>query len=50
MEPVPAILICPCCASAVDTTSDQTEFECVTCGQTWTMTIDLERQAASSIS
>lgn len=46
---MPVILFCPCCASALDTESDKTEFECVTCGQTWTMVIDLVRQAASSI-
>lgn len=48
-EPVPVILICPCCATALDTYASATEFECAHCGQIWSMEVDLERQQASSI-
>lgn len=47
----PVILICPCCASAVDAHADpqpQT-FTCVSCGQTWSMVVDADRLAAHSL-
>lgn len=46
------ILLCPCCASTVDAqvTAEPQTFECVSCGQTWTMVIDRDRQAAHSLS
>lgn len=46
------ILICPCCASAVDAQADNTQiqtFHCVSCGQTWQMVVDADRQAAHSL-
>lgn len=49
---VMVILMCPCCASAVDAEDgpDPQEFECVSCGQTWTMVVDADRLAAHSLS
>ncbi len=48
---VPVILICPCCASTVDAEPgpDPQTFTCICCGQTWTMTVDADRQAAHSL-
>jgi hypothetical protein len=45
------ILLCPCCASTVDAHTDPEpqQLECATCGQTWTMIVDRERQAAHSL-
>jgi len=44
------ILFCPCCCSPVDVSvPGQTGFECVNCGQTWTMAVNSERQAEFSI-
>ena len=41
------IVVCPCCASAVDVevTKWKQELECVACGQQWSMLIDLDRLA-----
>ncbi len=49
--PDPAILVCPCCASAVDADAreDPQTFECVSCGQTWVMVVDADRQAQHSL-
>lgn len=47
-----AIILCPCCATAVDaecTDGHPQNFECVACGQNWTMTPSRERQAAHSL-
>lgn len=48
---VPVILVCPCCASTVDAhaTTEIQQFECVSCGQTWSMVVDADRQAAHSL-
>lgn len=45
------ILVCPCCASAVDAeaSTEIQEFECVSCGQTWAMVVDANRLAAHSL-
>lgn len=45
------ILFCPCCASAVDAESQSGEqvLTCESCGHTWTMIVDAERQAEHSI-
>lgn len=45
------IVLCPCCASTLDAkvTTDQQDFTCVCCGQTWTMTVDAERLAAHAL-
>lgn len=47
-----AILICPCCASTVDAEAkpEPQTFQCVTCGQMWTMVVDADRQATHSLS
>ncbi len=52
MTPEPVILLCPCCASTVDAEDgpNPQRFECVSCGQTWTMVVDRDRQAAHSLS
>jgi transposase-like protein len=46
----PIIVFCPCCAASVDGVKDSNaatasgqEFECVNCGQTWTMPVDTDR-------
>lgn len=46
------IVLCPCCASAQDANVEQTPqtFTCVSCGQSWTMVVDRERQATHSLS
>lgn len=43
----PVILVCPCCASTVDADPGDAEqqFECLACGQNWSMTVDAERCA-----
>lgn len=48
----PVIVLCPCCASAQDAeAAEQTQtFECISCGQTWSMQVDAERQAEHSLS
>lgn len=45
------IIVCPCCASAVDAEADEKvqHFECVSCGQTWSMVVDAQRQATHSL-
>lgn len=45
------ILVCPCCASAVDAQAGETPqtFECVSCGQVWTMVVDADRQFTHSL-
>lgn len=45
------ILVCPCCASTVDAEAspDIQQFECLSCGQTWSMVVDAGRQAAHSL-
>jgi transposase len=48
----PVIVLCPCCASAIDALAGphtQT-FTCVSCGQTWQMVVDADRYAAHSLS
>lgn len=40
------IVVCPCCASPVDVEvleEWEQHLECVACGQTWKMFIDLDR-------
>lgn len=46
------IVLCPCCASAQDAeTSTQTQtFQCVSCGQSWSMVVDADRQDTHSLS
>jgi transcription elongation factor Elf1 len=48
---VTVILVCPCCASAVDAHAADTpqQFTCLTCGQTWSMVVDAERQDTYSL-
>ncbi len=45
------IIVCPCCASSIDAypTDDLQEFECVSCGQTWTMLVDYDRISTFSL-
>lgn len=40
------IVICPCCASPVDAEAGEQEqvLDCVSCGQRWSMVVDLHRQ------
>lgn len=47
----PVILICPCCASTVDAEDGPAlqTFECVSCGQKWSMVVDRDRHAAHSL-
>lgn len=47
----PAIVFCPCCASAVDVTArpETQSFECDCCGQQWTMIVDADRLAEHSL-
>lgn len=47
----PVILVCPCCASAVDATTADTaqELECLSCEQQWLMVVDAHRQAAHAL-
>jgi len=47
--PPDVILICPCCAAALDAASSETEFECAHCGQKWTMSVDAARLAAHAL-
>lgn len=49
--PEPVILICPCCASTVDaeTGGQPQQFECVACGQQWSMVVDGDRLATHSL-
>jgi hypothetical protein len=46
------ILICPCCASTVyaEAKPEEQTFECSTCGQTWRMVVDADRQVTYSLS
>jgi len=46
------ILFCPCCASPVDADAgpEAQTFDCVCCGQIWTMVVDADRQAHHSLS
>ncbi len=39
------IVLCPCCASSLDARPQEEpqQFDCVGCGQTWTMTVDADR-------
>jgi hypothetical protein len=48
----PMVLVCPCCASAVDATAspDIETFLCATCGQVWEMIPDPARQQTYSLS
>lgn len=51
-EPAPkVILVCPVCASPVDAEPCETpqNHECVSCGQTWWMSIDLDRHAEHAL-
>lgn len=45
------ILLCPCCASTIDAqpAEDPQNFECVSCGQQWSMVVDQDRQAAHAL-
>lgn len=45
------IIICPCCASAVDAEAgdEPQEFQCVACGQSWSMVVDADRQATHAL-
>lgn len=45
------ILLCPCCASTIDAQPgpDIQHFECLSCGQSWSMVVDADRQAAHSL-
>lgn len=49
--PEQVILLCPCCASVLDAEAAPTaqEFMCLSCGQTWVMVVDHDRQAAHSL-
>lgn len=51
MSQVNVILICPCCASPLDAVSgpQPQQFTCTVCGQTWSMIVDEDRQAAFSL-
>lgn len=39
----PVIIMCPCCGATLDVFIDVTEFNCLNCGQQWSMIIDLDR-------
>jgi hypothetical protein len=45
------IVVCPCCASPLDAQPGPQEqtFECVCCGQSWSMVIDPDRLAEYSL-
>lgn len=45
------ILVCPCCASALDAEHgpDPQTFQCPACGQHWTMVVDADRHAAHAL-
>ncbi len=47
----PVILVCPVCASTLDAEADEgsQDFECVSCGQTWSMVVDAARHAIHSL-
>ncbi len=47
----PCIVLCPCCASAVDALShpELQELTCPHCGQRWLMGGDAQRLAAHSL-
>lgn len=49
--PDQVILVCPVCASTLDAQAEETrqEFECVSCGQTWSMVVDATRHAIHSL-
>lgn len=46
------IVLCPCCASAVDAEAQPglQEFTCVSCGQAWSMVVEADRLAVHSLS
>ncbi len=45
------ILVCPVCASPVDAEAKQEQqtHECISCGQSWIMTINLDRHAEHAL-
>ncbi len=47
----PVILVCPVCASAVETVSlkEAQMLECLHCGQRWIMVVDVRRVAEYSL-
>lgn len=47
----PAIVFCPCCASALDVHGrpERQELLCQSCGQAWAMIVDPERLAEHSL-
>lgn len=47
----PVILVCPCCASAVDAAAapEAQQLECISCGQVWHMVVDADRAAQHSL-
>jgi len=49
--PTAVILLCPCCASAVDaeTHDEPQDLHCTTCGQTWSMIVNPDRQHTHSL-
>ncbi len=51
MSDPPVIVLCPCCASTLDAYAsvDPQDFECVSCGQTWTMVVDYDRVTTYSL-
>ncbi len=48
----PVIILCPCCASTVDAYAgdDPQDFDCVQCGQEWSMLVDSDRFSIYSLS
>jgi len=47
----PVILLCPCCASTLDADAgpDEQIFECISCGQNWSMVVSADRQTQHSL-
>ena len=47
----PAIVFCPCCASAIDVTArpEPQTLHCECCGQDWQMIVDADRLAEHSL-
>lgn len=48
---IKVILVCPCCATPQDAEASgkPKEFECPSCGQNWTMTVDVTRFAEHAL-
>ena len=47
----PVILVCPCCASTIETSAgpEEQELECATCRQRWSMVVEADRLATFSL-